>query len=1290
MIAQSIAVYKETGMKTKHACILLILSALFSFIPLSTALGATYNVVEYYDGNLAHYSIFATNSVWLREGAVIHSGNIGVLDASPGPWLDSQAEVSVGVGASLEDGTSIYGDSVKIKFYASVFNVYFNDLASNGEIRGEEGTPVGLPIPVTFPEFPEPDPGTEDVFLVQNESRILDAGRYGTVIVRSGATLILSGGMYHLENLFLGYSNTRVLVTAPIELIIEKRLDANFGAFFGPAEGSAVTARDIKIFVNGENGFTGSIYAFPKAVEIGAKNDFSANVYAPHGTIWIKENSNASGSFIGKDVLIGTGAHIKLDTYQDISSPPQLTLPEGYDEADLIVEESTMFSPERINYHFIPIGKIYEIGIAGQTHPDFGDEFAIVRYAYDQTALDEANFIEEFAVLYFDESAQNWKIVDKMEIDYENRIVTAYVSHFTPFVLTAVPASTGYVADPPPCIAEDYPDGIGGSGEAAFTVVDENFKYYQDRDYFIKPAADSTTNAETFALLGIDQALGIATYNGDYPPKYVTGRPQADHKLYTGENYIVFTAHTDLDVYLMYDTRGGTGIEDTSNDAPWIGGSGFEPTGLFIETTDAVQYYLVYKKSVLEGEVVSLHGNRREVTDPLINTNYWVIIKRKDDTSSGYASGLCVASQDTTPPAKVSNLNAFPGASSVTLTWQNPDDPDFAGVVIRRDTASPPMGVADGTAPTGTVVSPQSYKDTSVVAGVTYFFTVFSLDFNNNYEIGETVMVTTSADSDGDGLANDYETSTVYPNGLSTDPDNPDSDGDLVSDGEEVALGTDPTNPDVDVPYITEFVLESDSPTTNPVVEFALNGFDDSGITHWMITITSNKPLSSNNGWQDTKPSSYTLSRGWGAYELYAWAKDAAGNVSDLATKIDISYMVTWQKRYDGYGFGDTARSVKQTPDGKYIVTGYSDGTGFSDLDILTVKIDGAGNELGRLYYGETMYELGFDVGLTSDGGCVMAGSHGRKGDHEYLIVKTDAALTFEWSQTHDRGPNDFASSIEQTDDGGYIIAGAGDGYAPLQEIGGYGDVWILKLLANLSIDWEYIYDGGFGDRVFSVRQTANGGYIAAGYTNSSVTGSNDLLVMKIKRLGSKDPAGAVEWMVERDLGGDDHAYDVRPCADGGYIIAGSTNTNGGKDYYEGFLLKLDADGFEEWLNIFHFISPLGMYIEAVRAVSQTKEGGYITAGYIMDSQSIDVRVVKFDGLGSILWSRRYGDASDLDVADIAYSIEQTIDGGYIVAGGTGLGGPFVVGLQDNVIGLSSTADFWLLKIDPNGDIEGY
>jgi hypothetical protein len=402
----------------------------------------------------------------------------------------------------------------------------------------------------------------------------------------------------------------------------------------------------------------------------------------------------------------------------------------------------------------------------------------------------------------------------------------------------------------------------------------------------------------------------------------------------------------------MYDTRGGEDRYDTSRDAAWLADpsdptwEGFTvdieldgTTGrYFVETTDAVRYYSVYRKSYNEGEEVHLHGNRYGASDNAINTNYWIIVKRQGDVGMGYASGLCETVPDSTPPVKITNLRVYPGEGVVTLTWQNPDDEDLKGVVIRRSTAGPPMRIGEGEDPFGVCVTQQSYRDTDVSSGGTYYYTVFSIDGNSNYLIGESVSVRTSDDGDRDGLTDEYEEGAIYNTGLGTDPVLSDTDGDGAGDGDEVAHGTDPTNPDDEEPEVTEFVLISASPTGDPVVRFRLGGADNAAVTHWMITETEAKPFGINTNWREEIPEEYVLDKGPGTYSLYAWAKDAAGNVSD-SLEIIIVREISLQgyvKDSDDYFISDAIIRLYNDEFSEYTV---SDSSGYYEFIVVPAGV---------------------------------------------------------------------------------------------------------------------------------------------------------------------------------------------------------------------------------------------------------------------------------------------------------------------------------------------------------------
>ncbi|MDP6647664.1 MAG: hypothetical protein QGG15_00885 [Dehalococcoidales bacterium] len=280
-------------------------------------------------------------------------------------------------------------------------------------------------------------------------------------------------------------------------------------------------------------------------------------------------------------------------------------------------------------------------------------------------------------------------------------------------------------------------------------------------------------------------------------------------------------------------------------------------------------------------------------------------------------------------------------------------------------------------------------------------------------------------------------------------------------------------------------------------------------------------------------------------------------------------------------------------------------------------------------------------VQQTTDGGYIIAGSTESfgTGSLDIYVIKTDGEGNEEWSQTFGGEKDDIASSVQQTTDGGYIIAG-------LTMHWGNGDVYLVKTDGEGNEEWSRAFGGMEDDRAFSVQQTTDGGYIIAGDTKSYGVGGSDVYLVKT------DGVGNGEW--SQTFGGEDgdRAFSVQQTTDGGYIIAGGTASYGA-GYTDVYLVKTDGGGNEEWYRTFG-----GEGYDEAFSVQQTADGGYIIAG---DTESFgvgnsDAYLVKTDGEGNGEWSRTFGG----EAYDTAYvgqhggtTAQQTADGGYIIAGGT-------------------------------------
>jgi hypothetical protein len=271
-------------------------------------------------GRIADYAVLGTNSIWLQKGSAILYGDVGVTEATEGPWLNADVSASIGKQVHLEDGIRILANTVEVKTGASVDDVYANAVINKGTIRGTEFSTFPFPLDVSLPEMPAPTPGEDSLKVKKGDTVVLDPGQYGPVTVRSKATLILTGGTYHIENLDLGHK-ANVLFRGPSDVVINGRLRPGTQAEIGPDTNSGIEARDVRIFVHGINGDDGALASKPKAAVIGKNNLLRASLYVPNGTLRIRAGTSATGAFIGKDVRIGRDVSVTLDP--GFGSPPE-------------------------------------------------------------------------------------------------------------------------------------------------------------------------------------------------------------------------------------------------------------------------------------------------------------------------------------------------------------------------------------------------------------------------------------------------------------------------------------------------------------------------------------------------------------------------------------------------------------------------------------------------------------------------------------------------------------------------------------------------------------------------------------------------------------------------------------------------------------------------------------------------------------------------------------------------------------------------------------------------------
>ncbi|KQC14476.1 MAG: hypothetical protein APR63_05615 [Desulfuromonas sp. SDB] len=348
-----------------------------------------------------------------------------------------------------------------------------------------------------------------------------------------------------------------------------------------------------------------------------------------------------------------------------------------------------------------------------------------------------------------------------------------------------------------------------------------------------------------------------------------------------------------------------------------------------------------------------------------------------------------------------------------------------------------------------------------------------------------------------------------------------------------------------------------------------------------------------------------------------------------------VNLSADWQITYGGTG-SEHAHSIQQTDDGGFIITGYTSSFGAGDADIYLIKTDSAGDTLWTKTYGGSSTEWGYSVGQTTDGGYIITGttdSYGA-GANDLYLIKTDGFGDTVWTRTYGGSDIDKGFFVQQTDDGGYVICGSTQSYGA-----GYEDVYIIKTDSLGDTLWSKTYGGNNIDYGQCIEQTDDGGFIIVGGSYYQFGSNFDVYLIKT------DSAGDSTWTCNYGYIGSEQGQFVMQTDDQGYIITGLTNSYGVGNY-DVYLLKTDSLGNIEWINTFG-----GVETDYGNSVQQTDDGGFIIAGQTSSfgAGSTDAFIIKTNSGGDSVWTKLMGGTN----FDRGYSVRQTDDGGFIIAGST-------------------------------------
>jgi len=426
-----------------------------------------------------------------------------------------------------------------------------------------------------------------------------------------------------------------------------------------------------------------------------------------------------------------------------------------------------------------------------------------------------------------------------------------------------------------------------------------------------------------------------------------------------------------------------------------------------------------------------------------------------------------------------------------------------------------------------------------------------------------------------------------------------------------------------------------------------------------------------------------------------------------LLVKTDPSGNVEWSQTYGGTET-EKPNSLVTTSDGGCAIAGFTNSFGAGSHDCWLVKTDEFGNMEWNKTYGGIGYDVAESLVVTSDGGYIIAGER----NDNFWLVKTDELGSMEWSQTYSGIKIDIARSVVETSDGGYAIVG-GTSYSDAEE----GGSWLIKTNSSGNVEWDFtdvgwsldvgtayglvetngsyaiaghtgsvgagdmdfwfwfveeptsfvinIYSQTYGgtetDIAYSLVETSDGGFAIVGFTYSFGAGEADFWLVKTDLLGS------MQWNQTYGGTGTEKAHSLIATSDGGYAIAGFTETfgAGSGDFW---LVKTDALGNMEWNKTYG-----GQAFDIAYSLVETSDGGYALTGFTesLGAGDADFWLIKTDESGNMAWNKTYGGPA----VDIAYSLVETSDGGFALAGRTESFG-------------NGSADFWLVKTDMFGNME--
>ncbi len=366
---------------------------------------------------------------------------------------------------------------------------------------------------------------------------------------------------------------------------------------------------------------------------------------------------------------------------------------------------------------------------------------------------------------------------------------------------------------------------------------------------------------------------------------------------------------------------------------------------------------------------------------------------------------------------------------------------------------------------------------------------------------------------------------------------------------------------------------------------------------------------------------------------------------------------IRFQKTFGGSN-NDQGYSVQQTTDGGYIIAGITNSFGHGNYDVYLIKTNADGDTLWTKTIGGSNADDAYSVQQTSDDGYIIAGDtkSSGAGDYDVYLIKTNENGATQWTKTFGGIYSDWSSSVQQTNDNGYVVVGTTSSFG-----NGNGSVYLIKTNINGDTLWTRTIWQGYRTIGNSVQQTSDNGYVIAGSMRTGAGSIDKVYLIKTNSSGDTLWTKTFGW-------GQGTAYTVQQTNDGGYIIGGDLDNFDGQSYNV-YLVKTNSNGEELWSKTYG-----GNDYDYGGSAQQTTDGGYVIVGNTsaFGAGLYDIYLVKTNSNGDTLWTKTFGGTDQ----EYGSSVQQTTDGGYVITGDT----------RSSFEGINGgSSDVYLIKTDANG-----